>query len=176
MVSSNIAKKYAKCIFDLHGFSFQEELYSLNEFLNKNPNVLKEFFCNIHVPINLKTKILDTSCNNKNFILFVNLLLKNKDFHMIKEIVFEYDKILLDAKGEIYIDVKSANSVLSDDQRNTILYIAKKYTNKNGIINVYCDKSIIAGFIANFDGKVINCSLYKILSSLQDLSKKVIVE
>lgn len=174
-LSKKIARKYSKCIFEVHNSLFQKDFEILTKFLNDNPKILKDFFCNSSIPSDLKNNIFEMSCKNSAFITFIRILLRNNDFHIIQEIISEYKNILSNVNNEIHVEVKVAKQVLYDEQINLITYIVKKHTNKNAIIKIHFDESIISGFIASFDGKIIDCSLNTVLSSFKKLSTKVII-
>jgi len=172
-----LAKKYANII--MSELDRKEEI-NLLKYLNWFKTALdinadfKKFVFSPAVPttkkINVFEKISSTfkyEIPNVGFNLIANLV-KNSKVKLLHKIIIEIENMLLKEDGFTRVKVKFANAP-TDQQMAAVEHILENNYKLKPSVYIEVDKSIVAGFISMFDGKMLDASLQNVFASLEDI-------
>ena len=155
MRSSEIAKRYAKALFELAVDNRSQEkvfndLRSLNEAFSKDKET-HEFLVSPMITPTQKEEVLKKTLDNKGVakevIDTVLLLARNERLGAFSELVQSFESEIDGANGVIRGSVRSA-SELGPDERKRIEQTVEKYLNKKVIMTYQVDPSVIGGLVA----------------------------
>jgi ATP synthase F1 delta subunit len=172
-----LAKKYAKIIMS---HLARDEEINLLKYLNWFKTALeinsnfKKFVFSPAVPtskkINIFEKISSTfkyAIPDVGFNLIANLV-KNSKVKLLNKIISEIENTLLKEDGFTRVKVKFANSPTEKQMADVEQILENNYKLKPSVY-IEVDKSIVAGFISMFDGKMLDASLQNAFADLEDI-------
>ena len=172
MYSRTASKRYAKALIESAAESnLLEETYSeINSFKDilKNSRQLSDYLLNPTISKedkgNLIIKILGDEY--PNLINLVNLLTINNRLDEFKNIADSFNVLYVKRKGIIEARITSAVPISNDLETEVVKYLESI---KKGQINLIkkIDKSIIAGFVLDFDDTQFDASAKKKLNKMQ---------
>ena len=172
MYSRTASKRYAKALIESAAESnLLEETYSeINSFKDilKNSRQLSEYLLNPTISKedkgNLIIKILGD--DYPNLINLVNLLTINNRLDELENIADSFNVLYVKRKGIIEARITSAVPISNDLETEVVKYLESI---KKGQINLTkkIDKSIIAGFVLDFDDIQFDASAKKKLNKMQ---------
>jgi len=172
MYSRTASKRYAKALIESAAESnLLEETYSeINSFKDilKNSRPLSEYLLNPTISKedkgNLIIKILGD--DYPNLINLVNLLTINNRLDEFENIADSFNVLYVKRKGIIEARITSAVPISNDLETEVVKYLESI---KKGQINLTkkIDKSIIAGFVLDFDDTQFDASAKKKLNKMQ---------
>ena len=172
MYSRTASKRYAKALIESAAESnLLEETYSeINSFKDmlKNSRQLSEYLLNPTISKedkgNLIIKILGDEY--PNLINLVNLLTINNRLDEFENIADSFNVLYVKRKGIIEARITSAVPISNDLETEVVKYLESI---KRGQINLTkkIDKSIIAGFVLDFDDTQFDASAKKKLNKMQ---------
>ena len=172
MYSRTASKRYAKALIESAAESnLLEETYSeINSFKDilKNSRQLSDYLLNPTISKedkgNLIIKILGDEY--PNLINLVNLLTINNRLDEFKNIADSFNVLYVKRKGIIEARITSAVPISNDLETEVVKYLESI---KRGQINLtkIIDKSIIAGFVLDFDDTQFDASAKKKLNKMQ---------
>ena len=168
-----IAYEYAKAIFELASSNNKEELVNDNfnlfiKLINDNPDYFKIL---TYPRITIKEKkdsLKNTLLDFEDiFLNFLYVVLDNNKMNIIRDIAFEYEKLILIDNGAVSVDVFSANKLNKQELKSVENALIKTLNKKRIFINNIVDESLIGGIKAVYNGKAIDISLNSRLDSLK---------
>jgi len=172
MYSRTASKRYAKALIESAAESnLLEETYSeINSFKDilKNSRQLSDYLLNPTISKedkgNLIIKILGD--DYPNLINLVNLLTINNRLDEFENIADSFNVLYVKRKGIIEARITSAVPISNDLETEVVKYLESI---KRGQINLTkkIDKSIIAGFVLDFDDTQFDASAKKKLNKMQ---------
>ncbi|MBC8299411.1 MAG: ATP synthase F1 subunit delta [Pelagibacterales bacterium] len=172
MYSRTASKRYAKALIESAAESnLLEETYSeINSFKDilKNSRQLSDYLLNPTISKedkgNLIIKILGD--DYPNLINLVNLLTINNRLDEFENIADSFNVLYVKRKGIIEARITSAVPISNDLETEVVKYLESI---KKGQINLTkkIDKSIIAGFVLDFDDTQFDASAKKKLNKMQ---------
>ena len=172
MYSRTASKRYAKALIESAAESnLLEETYSeINSFKDilKNSRQLSDYLLNPTISKedkgNLIIKILGD--DYPNLINLVNLLTINNRLDEFENISDSFNVLYVKRKGIIEARITSAVPISNDLETEVVKYLESI---KKGQINLTkkIDKSIIAGFVLDFDDTQFDASAKKKLNKMQ---------
>ena len=172
MYSRTASKRYAKALIESAAESnLLEETYSeINSFKDmlKNSKQLSDYLLNPTISKenkgNLIIKILGD--DYPNLINLVNLLTINNRLDELENIADSFNVLYVKRKGIIEARITSAVPISNDLETEVVKYLESI---KKGQINLTkkIDKSIIAGFVLDFDDTQFDASAKKKLNKMQ---------
>lgn len=172
MYSRTASKRYAKALIESAAESnLLEETYSeINSFKDilKNSRQLSDYLLNPTISKedkgNLIIKILGDEY--PNLINLVNLLTINNRLDEFENITDSFNVLYVKRKGIIEARITSAVPISNDLETEVVKYLESI---KKGQINLTkkIDKSIIAGFVLDFDDTQFDASAKKKLNKMQ---------
>ena len=172
MYSRTASKRYAKALIESAAESnLLEETYSeINSFKDilKNSRQLSDYLLNPTISKedkgNLIIKILGDEY--PNLINLVNLLTINNRLDEFENIADSFNVLYVKRKGIIEARITSAVPISNDLETEVVKYLESI---KKGQINLTkkIDKSIIAGFVLDFDDTQFDASAKKKLNKMQ---------
>ena len=172
MYSRTASKRYAKALIESAAESnLLEETYSeINSFKDilKNSRQLSDYLLNPTISKedkgNLIIKILGD--DYPNLINLVNLLTINNRLDELENIADSFNVLYVKRKGIIEARITSAVPISNDLETEVVKYLESI---KKGQINLTkkIDKSIIAGFVLDFDDIQFDASAKKKLNKMQ---------
>ena len=172
MYSKTASKRYAKALMDsaIESNLLEEtysEINSLKSILNSSIQ-LSEYLANPTISKDDKGGLLIKILANEhpNLINLVNLLTKNNRLDELETIATSFNELYAKRKGIIQAKITSAVPI-SDDLENQIVKYLESI--KKGQINLtkQIDKTIIAGFVLDFDDVQFDASAKKKLNKMQ---------
>lgn len=172
-----IAKKYSKIFFSLIKKKDQitslEHLKIFSKLIKENNNFGKLIFSPA-VPLKFKldlTKKIEEKLTSKldssytqNLII---TLVRRSRINMLDEIIVEFEKLLLKQDGFTNVRVFFASKPDKDQLASVEMKLRKDY-NLRPSTYIKIDKSLVAGFIAMFDGKMLDASLLNTFKKLEN--------
>ncbi len=172
MYSKTASKRYAKALMDsaIESNLLEEtysEINSLKSILNSSIQ-LSEYLANPTISKDDKGGLLIKILANEhpNLINLVNLLTKNNRLDELETIATSFNELYAKRKGVIQAKITSAVPI-SDDLENQVVKYLESI--KKGQINLTkkIDKTIIAGFVLDFDDIQFDASAKKKLNKMQ---------
>ena len=172
MYSKTASKRYAKALItSAIGSNLLEETYSeinsLKDTLN-NSNQLSEYLLNPTISKDDKGKLIIKILGNQhpNLINFVNLLTMNNRLDELENISNSFNELYAKRKGIIQAKITSSVPISKDLENQIVKYLESI---KKGKINLTkkIDKTIIAGFVLDFDDTQFDASAKKKLNKMQ---------
>lgn len=171
---SQIAARYAKTLFQFtQNEDFREQLQAFEDFLQKYPDIHR-FFYSPHVPLEKKIKVLEKGPQlNPQLVLFLKLLLKNRRFTLLPEVILEYCHLVRKRLGIVEAFLKSAH-LISEDQKKSILQKLTDFTGKEVELETAIDPKLLGGGVLTINHHLIDFSIKGKLSELkEELLRKV---
>jgi len=170
-VEREVAHRYAKALLNLATSKEQQgkRLGDLEEFLELLTKVpeLKKFLLNPQINNEVKKAILEKSLKMEeelsNFIL---VLLKNKKFKNLVQIVREYHRMVAETYGVVEVKLISADPVSEEIKQKLKERIEASYNHKV-VINERIDPSIIGGAMVIVGNRLLDFSLKRRLADLK---------
>lgn len=172
MYSKTASKRYAKALIaSAIESNLLEETYSeinsLKDILN-NSNQLSEYLLNPTISKDDKGKLIKKILGNQhpNLINFVNLLTMNNRLDELENISNSFNELYAKRKGVIQAKITSSVPISKDLETQIVKYLESI---KKGEINLTkkIDKTIIAGFVLDFDDTQFDASAKKKLNKMQ---------
>lgn len=172
MYSKTASKRYAKALITsaIESNLLEEtysEINSLKDILN-NSNQLSEYLLNPTISKDDKGKLIIKILGNQhpNLINFVNLLTMNNRLDELENISNSFNELYAKRKGIIQAKITSAVPISNDLEIQVVKYLESI---KKGQINLtkQIDKTIIAGFVLDFDDIQFDASAKKKLNKMQ---------
>ncbi len=172
MYSKTASKRYAKALIaSAIESNLLEETYSeinsLKDILN-NSNQLSEYLLNPTISKDDKGKLIIKILGNQhpNLINFVNLLTMNNRLDELENISNSFNELYAKRKGIIQAKITSSVPISKDLENQIVKYLESI---KKGEINLTkkIDKTIIAGFVLDFDDTQFDASAKKKLNKMQ---------
>ena len=172
MYSKTASKRYAKALIaSAIESNLLEETYSeinsLKDILN-NSNQLSEYLLNPTISKDDKGKLIIKILGNQhpNLINFVNLLTMNNRLDELENISNSFNELYAKRKGIIQAKITSSVPISKDLETQIVKYLESI---KKGEINLTkkIDKTIIAGFVLDFDDTQFDASAKKKLNKMQ---------
>lgn len=172
MYSKTASKRYAKALIaSAIESNLLEETYSeinsLKDILN-NSNQLSEYLLNPTISKDDKGKLIIKILGNQhpNLINFVNLLTMNNRLDELENISNSFNELYAKRKGIIQAKITSSVPISKDLETQIVKYLESI---KKGKINLTkkIDKTIIAGFVLDFDDTQFDASAKKKLNKMQ---------
>lgn len=102
----------------------------------------------------------------------LRLLARNRRLFTLPQFISRLRALIADARGEITVDVLSAQD-LSEDQKNRLIDTLHAKTGKYVILNSRVDETLIGGMIVKLGSQMIDSSIRSKLASLQNAMKEV---
>ena len=169
-----ISNRYASALFELanHTQSVDKILNDLNliqDCLNQNKDLkllIRSPLISSSDKLNIMEKILSKNSVNKLTSNFLKVISVNKRFANLLSIISNFKKINLEKRGDIIVDINSADS-LSNDQKTEISNKLKSILGEKLSLNFNVDKKIIAGLIFKVGSKMIDSSLASKITKLK---------
>lgn len=168
------ASRYAKSIFQLTQSDVEkmdahqvlEELKALETAINSDTNI-KKFFLNPCLSKEEKLEVLKgLSSILKLSFRFVNLLVEADRIDSLGEIIFEYEKLLNEATGELSVELELAQD-LPDKSIQQISQILEVQWKRKPKFTIKKNKNLIGGFVAKAPGRTMDASVRSQLKVLQ---------
>lgn len=162
-----IAKRYSEALFMLanqHNVldKIQYDLTLSKNEITKDTQLSKLLF-NHCTPVALKKSLvymLEKKSNFHNLTKkFFSVLVQNNRFHVLNEVLTNFNKQVSDVKNEISVDVKSSHK-LSNTTLKNLKDKLQKYTNKNIKLNLSIEEKLMGGIIIKIGYKMLDCSFY----------------
>lgn len=184
LINFRIAQRYAKSLFDLAQQSntietVEQQLSNINALFKQHKNLVKAIRSPVcskermrHLIQLISAEFLAHENSQSVIYNFLNILVKNGRLAIFSDIYKAFQKILLELRKQLKVEVISA-SQLSDSEKNQLCSTLKEFVNKNILLTTRIDKSIIGGFIVNFDSYQIDESISTKLQSLKFALKEV---
>lgn len=183
LLNSRIADRYAKSLFDLAYESnclelVEQQLNILNVVFVQNIDIAKIIKSPLSTQVKLKQLIkfiiakFLTATNSKIVNSFLHILVKNNRLKIFGEIYQSFQKILLEQRNELKVEVVSAFP-FNDAEQQKLNSVLKEFVNKNILLTSRIDTSIIGGFIVNFGSYQIDESIVTKLNLLKFALKEV---
>ncbi len=163
MIVTATAKRYARALFEIARDSncLEEVLKEFNGFLSlldesrglqqllKLPNVVQR-----------ERQLLDflQSHYSEIFFSFLQVVLKNNRFVMLRQILFELQQLNDSFRNRVRAEVISA-APLADSAVSDLTRLLAGYLQANVSLENKIDASLIGGFIINVNGQVFDASL-----------------
>jgi len=172
MYSKTASKRYAKALItsSIESNLLEEtysEINSLKDTLN-NSNQLSEYLLNPTISKGDKGKLIIKILGNQhpNLINFVNLLTMNNRLEELENISNSFNELYAKRKGIIQAKITSSVPISKDLETQIVKYLESI---KKGKINLTkkIDKTIIAGFVLDFDDTQFDASAKKKLNKMQ---------
>lgn len=172
MYSKTASKRYAKALMDsaIENNLLEEtysEINSLKSILNSSIQ-LSEYLLNPTISKDDKGSLIIKILGNEhsNLINLVNLLTINNRLDELEAIANSFNELYAKRKGIIQAKITSAVPI-SDDLENQVVKYLESI--KKGQINLtkQIDKTIIAGFVLDFDDVQFDASAKKKLNKMQ---------
>jgi len=172
MYSKTASKRYAKALITsaIESNMLEEtysEINSLKDILN-NSNQLSEYLLNPTISKDDKGKLIIKILGNQhpNLINFVNLLTMNNRLDELENISNSFNELYAKRKGIIQAKITSSVPISKDLENQIVKYLESI---KKGEINLTkkIDKTIIAGFVLDFDDTQFDASAKKKLNKMQ---------
>jgi F-type H+-transporting ATPase subunit delta len=179
-ISSGIAARYAKAIFDLAKEAktlpaLEEDLDVLAETLESNA----EFGDLISSPVYSRddqAKAVAAIAKKMNLSALVTNLLGlmagKRRLFVLPALIASVKEMIADEKGEISAEITAAKS-LTKAQSDKLAKALKASVGKDVKINVAVDESLIGGLIVQVGSRMIDTSIRSKLSNLQNSMKEV---
>ncbi len=184
LINAKIARRYAKSLFELalqtnSLETLEKQLSNVNLLFEQNKSLVKALKCPTctkermqHLIYVISTELFG-QVDDKNIIYkFLNILVKNGRLSIFINIYKAFQKLLLEMRKQLDVEVVTA-SELSNDEKNELCSSLKEFVNKSILLTTRIDKSIIGGFIVNFDSYQIDESISTKLKSLKFALKEV---
>jgi len=103
---------------------------------------------------------------------FVNLIIENRDYNKVDEIMAEFSRIWDDRNSELAVSLTSARK-LESDSKNIIAEYLKNKTGFNEInFSEKIDDKILGGMVLRYHDKILDGSLK---NNLNNLKEKIII-
>ena len=172
MYLKTASKRYAKALIAsaIKSNLLEETCYEINSLKNilANSNQLSEYLLNPTISKDDKGKIIIKIIRNQhpNLINLVNLLTMNNRLDELENIANSFNELYAKRKGIIQAKITSAVPISKDLETQLVKYLESI---KRGQINLTkkIDKTIIAGFILDFDDTQFDASAKKKLNKMQ---------
>ena len=145
---------YARTLFELNSSSeFLDNLHNFSELFIEEKAF--QFFLSLSVPLYKKKKVLTESLKKAPNLLknFFFVLLDNKKFSFLAEIVKTYEE-LLNEKNKICRGVIFSHQRLSNEEKKELEKLLGSFFNKTVALEPKEDKKLIAGFLVDVGGYV----------------------
>jgi len=172
MYSKTASKRYAKALITsaIESNLLEEtysEINSLKDILN-NSNQLSEYLLNPTISKDDKGKLIIKILGNQhpNLTNFINLLTINNRLDELEKISNSFNELYAKRKGIIQAKITSSVPISKDLENQIVKYLESI---KKGEINLTkkIDKTIIAGFVLDFDDTQFDASAKKKLNKMQ---------
>ncbi len=176
MISSNVAKRYARAFFDVAGEEkkyeeYYRELQRFTCLMNENSN-LRDFFINPVFDREAKKNVLNEIIRKLGFSLptanFIRLLVDKRRIADIQGIEENYRKLMDETVGIARVQVMTAfplQSELSARLRKAL----ESMTGKKVDMQVEDDRSLLGGIVVRIGDKVYDGSLKVQLDNMMKL-------
>ncbi|MCL4478080.1 MAG: ATP synthase F1 subunit delta [Deltaproteobacteria bacterium] len=148
----NLGKRYAKALFQIGMGNGNLDLYvqqlrALEDIFKHNDD-LRRFFLDEFVDKTKKTAVLTNVCKRIDFtpeiIRLINLIINNDRANIYDDMVSIFEYMYNDFKGLIKVDIYTAYDIDNNETGNVKSRI-KELFNKDPILNIKHDKTIISG-------------------------------
>lgn len=179
-ISSGIAARYAKAIFDL--VKEAKTLPALEKDLDALAETLEgsaEFGDLISSPVYSREDqakaVAAIAKKMKLSVLVINLLglmAGKRRLFVLPALIASVKEMIADEKGEITAEITAAKS-LTKAQSDKLVKALKASVGKDVKINVAVDESLIGGLIVQVGSRMIDTSIRSKLSNLQNSMKEV---
>lgn len=173
-----ISKKYAMAYFMSSGENAELKRNNLKKIIDETEDVM-DYFINPVINPEIKLIILDRviSADLKGSLseMLFSILISTKRITLIKSISEEFEKIYLDSKKMVEVELVSKNN-LDDTEKKFISDIFREVTGRTPVVKYVQDKNIIGGFLMKWDDKVFNSTINHKIESLKDriISKEIL--
>lgn len=176
MITSTVAKRYARAFFNVAGEEnryedYYRELSSFSALMEEHKN-LKDFLSN---PIfekadkkNVMDKVLAKLTISPTTINFLRLLVEKGRMGNIKEIEAYYRKLMDDAIGMARVEVRTAFSLTPELSVN-LKRALESLTGKKVEMHVEEDASLLGGIVVRFGDKLYDGSIRMQLNNMKKL-------
>ncbi len=175
---SEVAKRYAKALFDLTLQSKNQEivfseLRAFSEALQANKDLIN-FFSAHAIPAEKKYEALSALKGKLNPILLdmLKLMAENNRLEMIEEFTAAF-QLLVDEKNGVTNGVVRSAKALTAEARKRLEDTVAKVTKKKVILNFKEDPKLLAGMVAQVGGWTLDDTLETHLTHLsEDLNRR----
>lgn len=176
MVTPNkgyIAKRYALALFNAVSHEEKEviltDLADLKVGVDKQV-VLKKNLFSASSPLAMKREALKLVLAGKKIHRTVSklltMLVRNNRTNCLDEICHQYQRLVREYKGEVYVVIESAEP-LTEDASNDIGTALSKAMKKVAIIENKIKEGLLGGIVLRFDYKMLDCSLRNKLQKME---------
>jgi len=166
------SKRYAQAIFQIA--REKNELEQWNDILQQIKKLMQNeqllaVMENPKLHFEQKSKILNKLLDNKNTLAlnFVYLLILKNRFRQVNQIAEQYEYLLDEFKG-IRRATVTTSSELDDAGKNKLAGDLEKLVNNKLKVDFNVDSAIVGGFIARFDGTLLDGSVKHKLELLRN--------
>ena len=174
-----ISNRYASALFELATDSqsvdnILTDLNFIQDCVNQNKDLkllIKSPLISSSDKLNIIEKILSKNSVNKLTSNFLKVLSSNRRFGSLISIILNFNKINLEKRGDIIVDINSAD-ILSSNQKTDISNKLKSILGEKLSLNFTVDKKIIAGLIVKVGSKMIDSSLASKITKLKIAMKE----
>jgi F-type H+-transporting ATPase subunit delta len=179
-ISSGIAARYAKAIFDLAKEAktlpaLEEDLDVLAETLESNAEFGDLISSPVYSRDDQAKAVAEIAKKMKLSALVTNLLglmAGKRRLFVLPALIASVKEMIADEKGEISAEITAAKS-LTEAQSDKLAKALKASVGKDVKINVAVDESLIGGLIVQVGSRMIDTSIRSKLSNLQNSMKEV---
>lgn len=102
----------------------------------------------------------------------LRLMARNRRLFALPQFITKLRGLIADARGEVTVDVTSAQALTQDQQTRLINTLHGK-TGKTVKLNTRVDESLIGGMIVKLGSQMVDSSIRSKLASLQNAMKEV---
>lgn len=179
-ISSGIAARYAKAIFELAKEAktlpaLEEDLDVLAETLESNAEFGDLISSPVYSRDDQASAVAEIAKKMKLSALVANLLAlmaSKRRLFVLPALIASVKEMIADEKGEISAEITAAKS-LTKAQSDKLAKALKASVGKDVKINVAVDESLIGGLIVQVGSRMIDTSIRSKLSNLQNSMKEV---
>ena len=163
------SQTYARALFELDSSKdFASQLKNFSDIF-RDPKTF-QFFLSVSVPLTAKRKVLTESLKTAPAFLrnFFYILLENKKFSCLPEIVENYQK-LLDEKNKICRGLIFSSKKPAGEEKKKVEKVLSQFFNKTVALEPKEDKKLIAGFLVNVEGYIFKGTSRQYLKNFEKL-------
>lgn len=171
---NGLASRYAKTVFQLAKTEeslkkYRKELECFGNILEKKPTIFL-FFNSPQIPQKEKMAVLEKTMAKEfspEIILFLKLLLKNRRFSNLSEIIHEFTRLVHEKLGIATAFLKSALP-LNEEQKNGMIEKLEQFSGKQIELEEEVDPKLLGGGVLTMNHHFIDFSLKGKLTRLSD--------
>ena len=179
-ISSGIAARYAKAIFELavEGKSvkaIENDIVALESALNDSAEFRDLIASPVYTREDQERSVAAIAAKMKLSPIVANtlgLMARKRRLFVLPQLNAELRDLIAEEKGEVTAEVTSAKA-MTKAQQDKLAKTLKAQIGKDVIINVAVDDSLIGGLIVKVGSRMIDTSIASKLNNLQNAMKEV---